>query len=254
MSDFFGAWCDPPQDERVISHLSRLLIARDEDAGISAVSALIPEIYATKKNLEQLAKRRGKTAVAALLGNKMPTSTTGRSGDMGEILATIYIDQVMGYETGPSRLIERDHQEWAMRGDDAIGARWNGSGNTVELVKVEAKSRTRAGKSVIVEARRELKRNDDLISPHSLTQFAERLQQMNEPLSNAIEDLLIDNGIRAKQLTHVMFLFAGNHPKEYIHEDLSNYKGKISQITVTLRVNEHQSFIRRSYETVLNNV
>ncbi|MGV1005692.1 MAG: Hachiman antiphage defense system protein HamA [Candidatus Nanopelagicales bacterium] len=245
MTDFFSPWCDPPKDEVVGKHTSRVLVSSDDGTGIDAVVAILPSSYAEKENLRRIAERHGKKGVATLLGNKVPKSQRGRSGDMGEILGTAYVQSTMGYETGPSRLIERDHQEWAMRGDDILGARLNGQ--KLELVKVEAKSRAKARTAVITEAREGLRRNDDLASAHSLTQFAERLLQSNELLSDAVNDVLQNDGLRPGQLAHVMFIFAGNHPAPAVRDDLKAYKGRVTQTTVTVHVKAHQDFIRKSY-------
>lgn len=249
MTDFFSPWCDPPKDETVGKHNSRVLVSHDDANGIDAVVTVMPGTYAKKKNLKRIAKRHGKKGVATLLSNKVPKTKTSRSGDMGEILGTAYVQSTMGYSTGPSRLIERDHQEWALRGDDILGARLNGQ--SLELVKVEAKSRAKATKATITEARDGLRRNGDLASPHSLTQFAERLLKTDEALSDAVNDLLQNDGLRPGQLAHVMFIFAGNHPINHVRDDLKAYEGRVAQATVTVRVSAHQDFIAKSYDAAV---
>lgn len=250
VTDFFTPWCKPPHDEAVGNHTARLLVSRDDEVGIDAVVSVLPRSYAKKKNLRRIAERHGKNGVANLLSNKVPTTQRSRSGDMGEILGTAYVQTTLGYSTGPSRLIERDHQEWALRGDDILGARLNGQ--ALELVKVEAKSRAQARKATITEAREGLRRNGDLASPHSLTQFAERLLKRDEVLSDAINDVLQNDGLRPEQLAHVMFIFAGNHPITHVRDDLNAYEGRVAQTTVTVRVGAHQDFIAKSYTAVVN--
>lgn len=249
MTDFFSPWCDPPADEAVGRHASRVIVSRDDSAGIDAVVALLPRTYAKKKNLKRIAQRYGKTGVANLLSAKVPKTKAGRSGDMGEILGTAYVQTILGYSTGPSRLIERDHQEWALRGDDVLGARLDGK--KLKLVKVEAKSRAEARKATITEAREGLRRNGDLASPHSLTQFAERLLSDDEALSDAISDVLQNDGLRPGHLAHVMFIFAGNNPIKHVRDDLNSYTGHVPQSTVTVRVQAHQDFIAKSYGSVV---
>jgi hypothetical protein len=249
VTDFFSTWCDSPKAEGVGAHTVRLLDSTDDAAGIDAVVTLLPRMYAKRKNLKRIAKRHGKQGVAKLLSNKIPRTRSARSGDMGEILGTLYVQSKMGYTTGPSRLIERDHQEWALRGDDILGARLNGQ--KLELVKVEAKSRSWASKAAVTQARSGLRRNDDLASPHSLTQFAERLLETDVGLSEAVNDVLQRDGLRPGQLAHVMFIFAGNHPISLIRDDLSGYDGKVSQTTVTVRVGAHQEFIRKVYDAAV---
>ena len=86
------------------------------------------------------------------------------------------------------------------------------------------------------------------------TQFAERLLRNNEALSDAINDVLQNDGLRPGHLAHVMFIFAGNHPIAHIRDDLNAYTGRVAQTTVTVRVQAHQDFIARSYDSVVNHV
>ena len=249
MTDFFTSWCAPQTDEHVGKHSASLLTSQNDAVGIGAVVEILPSAYAKTENLNRIAERLGKHGVARLLSDKVPKKQSSRSGDMGEILGTAYVESVLGFTTGPSRLIERDHQEWAMRGDDILGARMNNQ--QLELVKVEAKSRAEAKEKVVAEARDGLRRNGDLASAHSLTQFAERLLDNHEALSDAVNDLLQQKGLRPDRLVHVMFLFAGNNPISHVRNDLRSYNGKVAQRTVTISVAAHQDFIRTSYDTVL---
>lgn len=248
--DFFTTWCRPPSEEPVGKHTAILLASDDDAVGVDAVVAILPSAYARKKNLRRIAERHGKKGVAQLLSGKVPMTQSSRSGDLGEILGTAYVESALGFTTGPSRLIERDHQEWAMRGDDVLGVRMNNQ--QLELVKVEAKSRAKAKAKVIAQARAGLRRNGDLASAHSLTQFAERLLDEHEALSDAVNDMLQNRGLRPDRLVHVMFLFAGNDPVTHVRADLLAYEGKVAQRTVTIRVAAHQDFIRTCYETLLH--
>lgn len=249
MTDFFSPWCEPPKSATIGKHNAQVLASTDDTAGINAVTAILPRTYAKKKNLKRVAQRHGKEGVAKLLGNKMPKTKGSRSGDMGEILGTAYVNTVLGYKTGPSRLVQRDHQEWALRGDDVLGARLNG--NDIELVKVEAKSRVKTRESAITSAREGLQRNGDLASPHSLTQFAERLLKTDEALSDAINDLLQDSGVRPHQLKHLMFIFTQNDPAIHVLKDLNSYTGRVTQTAVTVRVGTHQDFIANCYDSAV---
>ncbi|WP_104167516.1 hypothetical protein [Arthrobacter sp. SX1312] len=251
MTDFFSTWCNAPTDEAVGDHTARVFASNDDAIGVAAVAAILPQAYATTKNLELVAELRKKKGVAKLLSMKVPKTKTGRSGDMGEILGTEYVKSTLGYSTGPSRLIQRDHQEWALRGDDVLGGRVRGK--KVELVKVEAKSAINAPKSLIEQARSGLLRNDDLASPHSLAQFAERLLETEEDLGRAINIVLLDDGLRAGHLSHVMFILTENDSKigDIIRDDLRAYSGKVKQTTVTVRVEAHKAFIADSYDKVV---
>ncbi|MFI0468313.1 Hachiman antiphage defense system protein HamA [Saccharopolyspora sp. 5N102] len=223
----------------------------DDDAGIAAVAAHLPSRYAETETLARIAERLGKAKVSELLRNKLPATQSARSGDLGEILATAYLEEDCGYVVGPSRLIHRDHHEWAMRGDDALGAKFDSASNVV-LIKGEAKSRARAAASVVEEAREGLQREDGLPSTHSLTQFAERLlSTVDADLGEAIIKLQLECGVRPGNVTHLMFLFAGNDPSSHVRANLATYGGLIAQQAVILRVQAHQDFVRTAFEKVI---
>jgi hypothetical protein len=138
-----------------------------------------------------------------------------------------------------------------MRGDDVLAAKLD-SLSKVHLIKGEAKSRAQARSTTVEEARNGLQRSDGLPSPHSLTQFAERLLgTVNDDLGEKILTLQLEDGIRPKIVTHLMFLFAGNNPTSHVNADLTAYEGDIAQRAVILQVQAHQDFVRAVYERVI---
>lgn len=248
----FGTWCSPAELTSLGMHKFGKLEAHDDATGVRKLTEVLPSAYANTSALALVAERHGKPGVAAFLRNKFPTKKSARSGDMGEILATAYLDEECGYVVGPSRLIDRDHQEWAMRGDDVLAARID-SGSELHLVKAEAKSGVRLGNATVKGAREGLARNGEMPSPHSLSQFATRL--INTPdhtIGEAVLDAQISNGLRPHQIGHLMFLFTSGDPSAHVSADLTSYKGSVRQLIITLRVQDHQKFIHDSYEGVVS--
>jgi hypothetical protein len=251
MTDF-KSWCGVPAVTPINGHTAAVLISSDDEAGIEAVAMTLPEKYATAEKLAIIADNLGKPKVSDFLRNRFPVKASSRSGDLGEILASAYVEEEGGFTVGPSRLIDRDHQEWAMRGDDVLGAKLDTAGNAY-LAKVEAKSRKKMTGAVVEQAREGLQRQEGLPYPQSLSQFAYRLLETpDQSLGAAVLLLQLDRGVRPKDVTHFMFLFTTNAPSEYIEADLTAYAGGIKQQTVTLLVSGHQKFIRKAYEKALS--
>ncbi|WJY40048.1 SAVED domain-containing protein [Streptomyces sp. P9-2B-2] len=247
----YKKWCKPSQLTDIESHVIDVLTSTTDEVGIAFISAYLPSRYAETKSLTRIAERFGKGQVAKFLQNKLPTAQSARSGDLGEILAAAFLEEDCGYVVGPSRLIQRDHQEWAMRGDDVLGARLDSS-SKVHLIKGEAKSRAQARSATVAEAREGLQRSGGLPSPHSLTQFAERLLgTVDDNVGEIILTLQLEDGIRPKTVTHLMFLFTGNNPTSHVKADLAAYEGDIAQRAVILRVQAHQDFVRAVYEKAI---
>lgn len=251
MADF-RRWCTVEEPVRVGDNLAGVIESFDEITGVAALGADLPNTYAKSDALARIADRLGKDAVAEHLRNKLPITATARSGDMGEILATAYLREERQCTVGPSRLIERDHQEWAMRGDDALGARIGLDGK-IRIIKVEAKSRVKLDKRTVTQAREGLARNDELPTPQSLAQFAERLLSTpdSDDIGEAVLTLQLQTGIRPDNVDHLMFLFTSSDPSKYVTADLEAYEGSVSQLTITLRVKNHQDFIKSAYEKVI---
>ena len=137
-----------------------------------------------------------------------------------------------------------------MRGDDVLGARLDANGN-LRITKAEAKSRVTLGDGAVKAAREGLARNDELPSPHSLTQFAERLlPTADSHIGEAVLAMQLSDGVRPDCVGHLMFLFTGSDPSRHVAADLNAYSGSVPQLTVTLRVKGHQKFIKDAYEEV----
>ena len=246
----FNEWCAIGSLVAIGDHQAGVLQSYDDAKGTTILSATLPNAYAESDSLAMVAERFGKGGVAKFLRNKLPTKANARSGDMGEILATTYLHEMRGFVVGPSRLIQRDHQEWAMRGDDVLGARLE-SGGQLLLAKAEAKSRKTLGESTVKDARLGLARNSELPSPHSLTQFAERLLPTTDSqIGEAVLAVQLGDGVRHERVEHMMFLFTGGDPSAHVAADLIEYSGSVSQLTVTLRVDDHQKFINDAYDVV----
>ena len=247
----FDSWCSKAALVSVAGHRVGTLDSGDDAAGVALLASRLPEAYADTTALALIAERYGKPGLAAFLRDRLPTKKSARSGDMGEILATAYLDEERGYVVGPSRLIDRDHQEWAMRGDDVLAARVDDE-TELQLVKAEAKSRVNLGAATIKAAREGLARNDEMPSPHSLSQFATRLLQTSDrEVGEAVLDAQLTSGIRPDQVRHLMFLLTSSDPRLHVSADLKAYAGAVPQMTVTLRVQEHQKFINDAFDKVV---
>lgn len=246
----FDNWCSRTPLTSAGAHKICTFHSHDDTAGASLLAEKLPGAYAETTALALIAEKYGKPGVAAFLRDRLPTRKTARSGDLGEILATAYLRDESGYVVGPSRLIDRDHQEWAMRGDDVLGARIDDDSG-LQIVKAEAKSRISLGKATVEAAREGLARNDEMPSPHSLSQFATRLLKTTDhEIGVAVLDMQLTDGVRPSRVGHVMFLLTSSDPSAHVSADLKAYAGVITQLTVTVRVQDHPKFIRDAYDAV----
>lgn len=247
----YSDWCDPVQIASINGHEAGVIVSNDDSAGIEMIASTLASKYVQTETLSAIAQSLDKPLVSEHLKNAFPKKASSRSGDLGEILATAYLEEECDYIVGPCRLSQRDHQEWAMRGDDVLGAKIDSAGK-VNFAKGEAKSRAKTYTKTILEAREGLQREEGLPSAHSLAQFASRLIGANEKgLGIAIIRLQGNKGIRPDDVLNLMFIFTGNDPAKFIRTDLEGYTGRIAQLAITLRVSQHQSFIETVYSKAI---
>ena len=218
---------------------------------VKAVSEIIPENYVNKHYLADIFSRLGKKAVAAKLREKFPDSPRNRSGDLGEILAAAYVNEMTKFSVPIGLLWWKDHQNVPMRGEDIIAIRVTDSGR-LRFLKGEAKSRKSMSPSVISEAGEALLANDELPTPHALGLVTERLRDRGETeLAHRIEEAYLLNQISVSQVSHLLFSFSGNDTRNPLKKHVEGFSGKARQLAVGLRISRHQEFIKAAYEEAL---
>jgi hypothetical protein len=118
----FNDWCDAA-DTPLGNHHVRVMTGRTADAamGIQLTATAVPAHYAAEERLAAALARLGKPAAAKMVTDLLPQTPQIRSGDLGEIYATEWIDAHSGYRAPIKRLRWKDHRDMAMRGDDVIG-------------------------------------------------------------------------------------------------------------------------------------
>ena len=98
----FNDWC-LSDDEPVGPHFRRVMTGQTASlpTGIQATAAIVPGHYASEEQVARALARLGKPAAAALIQGKLPTTKAIRSGDLGEIYATEWIDAHSGGYRAP---------------------------------------------------------------------------------------------------------------------------------------------------------
>jgi hypothetical protein len=242
-------------NQAVGGHSLNLLVLAEANvkAACQVAATAVPDHYASPERIAKILKQYGKKKAAKYLLQKIPTSVKTRSGDLGEILATEYIDDCTGYKAPIRRLRWKDNREMSMRGDDVIAVVAPTNSHPLKLLKAEVKSRAALKTKTIEEAREGLNRNGGLPSPHALEFVADRLLEIgNEKLADAITLALL-NGISPKQVTNLLFTLSENAPDAFLIADLKGCSGHAAQISVGLRIPTHQKFIAAVFDAVETN-
>lgn len=250
----FNDWCNSV-DIQLGNHHIRVMTGRPADAtvGIRATAAVVQVHYAAEERIARALARLGKTEAAKLITDLLPQTPQIRSGDLGEIYATEWIDAHSGCRAPIKRLRWKDHRNMAMRGDDVIGMILDPVTQRLRFLKTEAKSRIYLRAQTLEEARAALDKDGGLPSSHALSFISARLLELGNdlPLVDAIDDALCRHGIPVESVQHLLFTFSGNAPQALLTEALQAYPGPIRQWGVGLHVDGHAEFVGAVYAQVI---
>jgi Cap4 SAVED domain len=251
----FADWCNCQQDN---NGRKRLWKFTERNGGRIAIAGDLPDMlrshYDDMDRIAEDIRSLGFAGAATLLAERLPRTSRARSGELGEILATELVEQTLGFEVPIRRLRYKDGREMALRGDDFLGARVDEAGD-LHLLKGEAKSRIVLSTTTIDEARAALSRDNGRPTPTSLMFVADRLLEKGgeeAALGRTIRNEVATRTVPATRIDHVMFTMSGNAAPQALVEDLQSASTDRTHTVMHLRIEDHQDFIRVSYEGALN--
>lgn len=250
----YEPWCDR---ERTGDHQKQLWKLTERAGGRAAIEAALPDcIRSHYDDMERIAEEirdLGYPHAATILAERMPRSARARSGELGEILATELVEEQMGYTVPVRRLRYKDGREMALRGDDFIGIRVDAEDH-LHLLKGESKSRAALAGATITEARAALSKDEGRPTATSLLFIADRLMDHTDErrtLGRRIRNEVATRAASPGRIGHVLFTVSGNATPQALHDDLQATDTVRPQFVVHLRIEDHQAFIRTSYERAL---
>ncbi|AIN18089.1 Hachiman antiphage defense system protein HamA [Yersinia rochesterensis] len=252
----FDVWCDSVNINLGTNFLQKLTARiADFDGGVQSTASIVPHHYTSPENIAIAFELLGKPGVAEFIKDFLPISKQTRSGDIGEILATEWINaRSNGYKVPLNRLRWKDHRNLAMRGEDVIGMYIDPQSETLFFLKTEAKSRVKMNASTITDARNNLNKEQGLPTPHALAFIATRLLETGQTdLGRAILKASLSQGILPGHVRHLIFLLSGNASDVLLTTSINAYQGNIQQFGVTVMIARHGEFIEEIFDTVISN-
>lgn len=181
-----------------------------------------------------------------LLKNRIPIGKISRSGMLGEILATEFLDRETEFTVPVRRLRHRDTREQAMRGDDVLG--FLVAESRVTVMKVEAKSRTKLATATIEEAREALANHKGRPNPETLAFLECTLRHDNRDAEAEPIATLQQKTIRARDVCHLVFTLAGNDPTAFLEANSSPVCEGIELRLCGCHVNKHAEFVKTVFD------
>jgi len=197
----------------------------------------------------------GYVNAAKILKEQLPLTKRARSGELGEIMATEFAEESLGFKVPVRRIRYKDGREMALRGDDFIGIKYGKSEDDIILLKGESKSNATLGKTTIQEARRVLDRDAGRCTAISLLFIANRLMEGNlkdRKLGRILRNEVAIHAIKPSNIHHAFFTLTGNDPETILREDLIAADKNRSQNVINIQITDHQKFIKETFEKVAN--
>lgn len=222
----------------------------ERDGGRAEVFDVLVEVAADHVvGLKVIQSLGGFPKATHVLKNRVPTKKIARSGMLGEILATEFLDQQTEYTVPVRRLRHRDTRELAMRGDDVLG--FHVTGKAVKVMKVEAKSRATLATATLTEAREGLAKHKGRPNPETLAFLECYLREHNR--DNEAEPIteLQRQTIRASNICHLVFTLSGNSPKTFLESNCDPVRKGIDLRLCGCRVSKHGEFIKAVFDACL---
>ncbi|MCW0366554.1 hypothetical protein NB699_001537 [Xanthomonas sacchari] len=249
----YERWCESAEEKdkrkRYWTYVER---AGGRDDVRKELAQIIRSHYDRLERIADDVARLGYVVAAKILREAMPQTSKGRSGDLGEILATELVEEEIGLRVPVRRLRYKDGRNMAMRGDDFIGAGYSGNDEDLWLLKGEAKSNKQLGRSTVTSARKVLNRDNGHCTPDSLLFVANRLLESNDANDNMLgRDLRDEVGLkalRADRIDHMLFTVSGNGPHSSLKADFDNAETNRDQYVVNIHIEDHQDFIAAMYQ------
>ena len=212
------------------------------------IVSVLHDHYDARSRFLRRAEQLGYDRAVEVIRQRLPTTAGARSGDLGEILATEYINSSSPFTVPINRLQWKDGRNVALRGDDLIGFRLKANGKLDSLLKGESKSRISLYADAMSEAVNKLREYDGRPSPHSMLYLVDRLHELGHTAwAEVLEDYSLNGGSVA--ITHLIFTLSGNAPEPVFKTALSgSYLPGVLRQVVGLVIVDHRDFIDAVFE------
>lgn len=243
--ELYQRWCKPTKVKNKRKHYWTYIEKNGgRDEILNDLVSVVRSHYDRLERIAEDVERLGYKRASEILSTAMPQTPKGRSGDLGEILATELVEEEIGLRVPIRRLRYKDGRNMAMRGDDFIGAGYDAAGEKLWLLKGEAKSNKVLGKATVESARKVLNRDNGRCTPDSLLFVANRLLESVDPndkeLGRSLRDEVSLKSLRADRIDHMLFTVSGNGPHSSLKENLDATGTNRDQYVVNIHVQDHQ--------------
>lgn len=213
--------------------------------GLTALKKLLIDHFVSEATI---LKAGGYKKAAAIVTNSLPTNKRTRSGDLGELLATEYVNLETSFVVPINKLRWKSDRQTAMHGNDVIAV--DATKKPFQVLKGECKSGANMGTGPVSDAVETLDLHDGRPNPSTLAFIAKRLYEENrDSEADIYRDLQCASAIATKNITHLIFALAGNDPAKHLATAPKSKHSGIKRKTTAIVIPDHGAFIELVFKT-----
>lgn len=243
-SDLFKKWLTPmgSATKGVVLYCER---PKSRETGLKLLKKALREHFVGEATIVQAG---GYPKAAAVIANSLPTSKRTQSGDLGELLATEYVNSETTFVVPIKKLRWKSDRQMPMHGNDVIGV--DSTNDPVRVLKGECKSRATFGAGVVLEAAESLDLHDGRPNPSTLAFITKRLyEEKRDEEANVFRDLQAKRGIVARNVSHMIFALSGNNPGGHLANGPKSKHRGIKRENAAIVITDHGKFVTAVFQT-----
>lgn len=213
--------------------------------GLKTLKGLLADHFVGETTILQAG---GYKKAAAVISNSLPSNKQVQSGDLGELLATEYLNGETAFVVPIKKLRWKSDRQTAMHGNDVIGV--DATVKPVRVLKGECKSRGKFSADVAEDAVESLDKHDGRPNPSTLAFITKRLyEEKRDDEAKVFQDLQCVGSIAAKNVTHMIFALSGTDPTKHLADAPKSKHRGIKRENAAILIVDHEAFVAAVYKT-----
>jgi hypothetical protein len=213
-------------------------------AGLAELGKLVADHFVGEK---AVLKMGGYNKAAKTILNSLPTSKRTQSGDLGELVATEYVDAQTSFRVPLRKLRWKSDRQMPLHGNDVIAVE-TVKGGRVRVLKGESKSAATVSAATVKGAAEGLDRHDGRPNPSTLAFIVKRLyDEDRDAEAKVFEDLQADGVLTTKDVLHLIFTLAGNDPSALLAAAPKPKRAGIKRLVAAVVISDHPDFVEAVY-------
>jgi len=218
--------------------------AKARAVGLAALKTLVADHFVGEKVVLKLG---GYDKALATIVNSLPTSKRTRSGDLGELLATEYVNAQTSFTVPIRKLRWKSDRQMPLHGNDVIGIEVSPSGKT-RVLKGESKSAAALSSTTVKGACEGLDAHEGRPNPSTLAFMVKRLyEEDRDEEARRFEAMQADGALSARDVQHLIFALAGKDPRALLNAAPKPKKAAIKRSAAVVMISDHATFVNSVY-------